>query len=153
TQIIFYIWKSLFEPILRGHKLIAYVDGFLPTLTDLAYATWYEKDKMLLSWINATLSESALPYIVGVTSSMEAWTILNRRSTSTTPSHVIALKQQLNRIKKDNQSMQEYLHKFKVLSDQLAACGSSIIDDDMIFYGLDGLPSSYRQFASSVCIP
>ncbi|GAV90626.1 UBN2_3 domain-containing protein, partial [Cephalotus follicularis] len=144
------LWKSLFEPIFRGHKLIDYVDGSLPSpaLTHPTYDAWYEKDQMFLSWINATLSESALPYIVGVTSSMEAWAILNRRYASTTPSHVMALKRQLNRIKRDNLSMQEYLHKFKVLSDQLAARGSPISDDDLVLHVLDGLPSSYRQFTS-----
>ncbi|GAV59675.1 UBN2_3 domain-containing protein, partial [Cephalotus follicularis] len=65
------LWKSLFEPILQGHKLMHYIDSSIPPplSTHPTYASWYEKDQMLLSWINATLSESTLPYIVGANSS------------------------------------------------------------------------------------
>ncbi|KAJ4960533.1 hypothetical protein NE237_020443 [Protea cynaroides] len=55
---------------------------------------------MLLSWINATLSESALPYIVGVSSAKKAWDLLKQWYASTTPAHIMSLKRQLNHIKK-----------------------------------------------------
>ncbi|GAV81455.1 UBN2_3 domain-containing protein, partial [Cephalotus follicularis] len=113
------LWKSLFEPILRGHKLMHYIDGSLPppAPTDSTFAAWYEKDQMLVSWINATLSETALPYIMGVNSSKQAWDILNRRYASTTPSHVLSLRRKLSRVKKGSQSMHEYLQQFKELAD------------------------------------
>lgn len=48
--------------------------------------------------------------------------------------------------------MQAYLHTFKVIADQLAACGAPMSDDDMIIHILEGLPNSYRQFNSSIRI-
>ncbi|GAV58145.1 UBN2_3 domain-containing protein [Cephalotus follicularis] len=93
-----------------------------PASDDPTYRSWYEKDQMLLSWINATLSESAIPYIVGVTSSKEAYA-------SITPSHIMGLKRQLHRIKKRNLSMHDYLQQIKSLTDQLAACGSPVGED------------------------
>ncbi|KAJ4969558.1 hypothetical protein NE237_016259 [Protea cynaroides] len=85
------LWQSLFEPILRGHKLMQLLDGTIPALVPVT-SPWYEKDQLLLSWINATLSESILPYIVGISSAKKAWDLLQQRYASVTPTYVISLK-------------------------------------------------------------
>ncbi|KAJ4966240.1 hypothetical protein NE237_018089 [Protea cynaroides] len=118
------LWKSLFEPILHGHKLMHLIDGSTP-FPITSDSPFYEKDQMLLSWINAILSESALPYIVGVSSAKAAWDLLKTRYASATPAHVMSLKRQLSRIKKGSQSMIDYIQQFKIISDQLVACGST----------------------------
>ncbi|KAJ4968905.1 hypothetical protein NE237_015606 [Protea cynaroides] len=87
---------------------------------------WYVQDQMLLSWINATLSESTLPYIAGISSSKKAWDLLQQWYASTTPSHIMSLKRQISRIKKGSQSMTEYLQQFKNIVNQLAAFGFAI---------------------------
>ncbi|KAJ4947955.1 hypothetical protein NE237_014203 [Protea cynaroides] len=48
--------------------------------------------------------------------------------------------------------MTDYLQQFKNISDQLAASGSPVSDDDLVIYILDGLPLTYRQFGYSVRI-
>ncbi|GAV61542.1 UBN2 domain-containing protein, partial [Cephalotus follicularis] len=58
----------------------------------------------------------------------------------------------LNQVKKGSQSMNEYLQQFKKVTDQLAAHGSPISEDDVILCVLDGLPPSYKQFSSSIPI-
>ncbi|KAJ4965971.1 hypothetical protein NE237_017820 [Protea cynaroides] len=145
------LWKSLFEPILCGHKLMSLIDGSLPSPITVD-SIWYEKDQMLLSWINATLSDSTLPYIVGVSLAKKAWDLLKHRYASTTPAHIIALKRLLSRIKKGSQSMNDYLQQFKSISDQLTTSASTVSNDDIIILILDGLPPSYRQFCSSIRI-
>ncbi|KAJ4971586.1 hypothetical protein NE237_004685 [Protea cynaroides] len=107
---------------------------------------------MLLSWINTTLSDFVLFFIVGVKSTKQAWDLLNKKYASTTPAHIMSLKGQLNLIKKGTQTMSDYLLQFKTMSDQLVACGSLVSNDDIILLFLDGLPPSYRQFCSSLCI-
>ncbi|KAJ4975671.1 hypothetical protein NE237_000777 [Protea cynaroides] len=57
------LWQSLFEPILHGPKLLGLIDGTVPSPISPT-SPWYERDQMLLSWINATLNKAALPYIV-----------------------------------------------------------------------------------------
>lgn len=140
------VWKSLLEPILRGHRLLSFIDGSAaaPSASSLEYATWYEKDQMILSWINATLSLSALPYIVGASSAKEAWDALTRRFGTSSPSHVITLRRKLHTIKKGTLSMQEYLDQFKVLIDGLGAAGSKVSNDELFFAVLDGLPSTFN---------
>ncbi|KAJ4968570.1 hypothetical protein NE237_015271 [Protea cynaroides] len=48
--------------------------------------------------------------------------------------------------------MTEFLQRFKSISDQLVAYNSIVSDDDIIIFVLDGLPSIYRQFYSSIRI-
>ncbi|GAV84176.1 UBN2_3 domain-containing protein [Cephalotus follicularis] len=62
------LWRSLFEPILRAHNLMNHLDvSFEPPLpAHPTYQSWFEKDQMLLAWINGTLGESTLPYVAGV---------------------------------------------------------------------------------------
>ncbi|KAJ4973801.1 hypothetical protein NE237_006975 [Protea cynaroides] len=112
----------------------------------------YKKDQMLLSWINATLSDSMLPYIVGVTPAQRAWNLLKQRYASTTLSHDMALKRKLNQLKKGSQPMNDYIKQIKMLSDQLVVCGATVSDDDLILITLYGLPLTYHQFCSLIRI-
>ncbi|KAJ8636634.1 hypothetical protein MRB53_010901 [Persea americana] len=93
---------------------------------------------MLISWINATLLDSALPNIVGMNIAKEAWDSLERRY-ALSRSHVIELKKCLQHVKKGSSTMQDYLHQVKVLSDQLATCGAPVSEDDLIIHTLAGV--------------
>jgi hypothetical protein len=42
---------------------------------DHAYSLWVKKDQFILSWINATLSESVLSTVYGLHVSNEVWQI------------------------------------------------------------------------------
>ncbi|RWR84275.1 Retrovirus-related Pol polyprotein from transposon TNT 1-94 [Cinnamomum micranthum f. kanehirae] len=158
----FLLWKSLFCPILRSHQLEHFIDGSQPipsreiisadgkTTPNHAFFVWFERDQTLLSWINATLSASALPYIVGKETAKDAWESLEHRYGSLSRSHVIELKKRLQHVKKGSSTMQEYLHQIKVISDQLATCGAPVSEDDLILYFLSGLPSVYRPFQTTI---
>ena len=104
------MWKSLSEPILRGQNLMHHVDGSpSPDSSSSEYNFWYVTDQSLLSWFNATLSLSALPYTIGVTIAKEAWDKLSRRFSQVSTAHVLSLRKQLHNIKKGSQSMGAYL--------------------------------------------
>ncbi|KAJ8625636.1 hypothetical protein MRB53_034166 [Persea americana] len=87
----FLLWKSLFRPILRSHQLEHFIDGSKPipspeiisangeTSPNHVFSVWFERDQTLLSWINATLSAFALPYIVGKETAKDAWETLEHR--------------------------------------------------------------------------
>lgn len=107
---------SLMEPTLH-HQLQLQIQlgnqcrtkNILPGLKEI---------KCLLSWINATLSDSALPYIVGMNTSKDAWDSLERRYSSLSHSQIFELKKRQQHIKKGTSTIQEYLHQIKVISDQ-----------------------------------
>lgn len=147
---------------MRSHRLEGFVDGSKSaprqevtgsngnTIPNHEYSEWFERDQTLLSWINATLSNSALPYIIGMNTAKEAWDSLERRYASLSRSHIIELKKRLQQVKKGSSTMQEYLHQIKVLSDQLATFGAPISEDDLIIHTLAGLPPIYRPFQTSI---
>lgn len=74
-------WYALFAHILRLYKLISLIDGTEPCPPPLfpdrylnpAFESWYEKDQNLLTWLNSTLFEEIIPFIVGVSLSRDLW--------------------------------------------------------------------------------
>lgn len=84
------MWKSQLTIALRGHNLLGYIDGSLksppPFLldpsgnpTDISnpqYDEWQRTDSNVLSCILATLSNSVLSHVVGLSSAREVWLAL-----------------------------------------------------------------------------
>ncbi|KAM2888044.1 hypothetical protein FF1_011830 [Malus domestica] len=75
-------WSALFAPIFQRYNLTSIVDGSQVAPPKYLYDTsenrtstlnpdfvsWYENDQNILIWINSTLSDSLIPYIVGESS-------------------------------------------------------------------------------------
>ena len=97
-----------------------------------------------------TLSLSAFPYTIGVTTAKEAWDKLSRHFSQVSTAHVLSLRKQLHNIKKGSQSMGAYLQQFKHVTDQLAASRSPVTDDDLLVCVLNCLSNEYKPFASSI---
>lgn len=104
------------------------------------------QDQHLLSWINTTLSENVLAYVVGLSTSRVVWKILEWWFASLFRSHIIQLKTQIQTIKKRGQKIFEFLHCIKSIADKLSVVSSPIDDEDLILYTLNGLPQEYGPF-------
>ncbi|KAF6144504.1 hypothetical protein GIB67_013148 [Kingdonia uniflora] len=151
-------------PVLRGHGLVGFVDGahpcpneFLPdsegketAAVNPKYMEWHRQDQNLLSWINATLSETVLPYVVGFPTFEIVWATLDRRFSALSRSHIIQLKDQIHFVKKGTFSASEYLLNIKQLSDRLASVGKPMDDADFVIVILNGLPSEFASIKTSV---
>ncbi|KAL5716461.1 hypothetical protein ACHQM5_018148 [Ranunculus cassubicifolius] len=158
----FNTWQSLFIPVLRSFNLISLVDGTSECppsfITDSDgkqiinpdYLEWQQLDQLIQIWINATVSEAYLPYIVGISSAQELWKTLETRFATLTRSHVLQLRSRLQAIRKGSSSITNYLQQIKEISDSLAASGNRINDYDLVFHILNGLPSEYDAFATSI---
>ncbi|KAF9667292.1 hypothetical protein SADUNF_Sadunf15G0007400 [Salix dunnii] len=156
-------WVSQFLPVLRSNDLLSIVDGsetcpskFLvdsngkPTLElDPKFTLWTKKDQYLLSWLNATLSETILPTVFGLNTSKEVWDLLSNRFAAQNRSRITHLKRQLQNLQQGNKSCTEYIQAAKGWANQLAAVGKSIDDDDLISYIISGLNTAYTPFITS----
>jgi glutaredoxin 2 len=60
------------------------------------------------------------------------------------------LKEELTFLKRENQSIQEYLHKVKSLADEIAQIDHPISDDDLTLYVLHGLGPDFREIAAPI---
>nr|CAD1817261.1 unnamed protein product [Ananas comosus var. bracteatus] len=142
------LWRQQFLSVLFAHDLMGYTDGskecpskFIKnadgTITDTvdsSFLEWMKQDRHLLSWIQATLTEGVLAQVVGLQTSRDVWVALERRYASLSRAHISQLTTQLQIIKKGGMTIIDYMNRIKTISDNLAAVGKSIHDDDLIHH-------------------
>ena len=80
-------------------------------------------DHALMQLIIATLSTTAMSYIMGSRSSHEMWVNLAERFSTVTKATIFQMKTELQNIKKWSESVSVYLQKIKDAKDHLAAAG------------------------------
>jgi hypothetical protein len=117
-------------------------------ISNPAHSIWQKKDQYVLSWINVHLSELVLSTIYGLQTSQQVWTSLATKFASSTRSHVSHLKRQLQSLRQGSKSCSEYLKNAQSLSNQLAAIGKPIDDEDLISYIISGLNPSFNAFVT-----
>jgi hypothetical protein len=114
------------------------------------YTQWRARDKALFALISSTLSPSAISLVMGQTSASGIWKILVNRYTSVSRSNIVNLKRELNNIKKNSDSVTEYLHKIKEARNKLVSVGIHIDDEKILHIVLQGLPSEFHSFTSAM---
>ena len=65
-------------------------------------------------------------------------------------SHVMSLRNELNAIKKGVDSIDGYFQKIKQARDRLAAISVFVDDEELLHIILEGLPSEYDSFSSTI---
>ncbi|XP_022157455.1 uncharacterized protein LOC111024149 [Momordica charantia] len=104
-----------------------------------------------MTLINATLSPSAPAYVVGSTSSKEIWDTLEKHYSSSSRTNVVNLKSDLQSIsKKVGECIDDYVKRIKEVKDKLTNVSVVVDDEDLLIYTLNGLPSAYNVFRTSM---
>ncbi|KAM1803983.1 hypothetical protein ACFX12_029902 [Malus domestica] len=98
----------------------------------------------------ATLSTTALSYIIGCTNSNDIWTNLKDIFSTITKASIFQMKTELHNIKKGSENISQYLQRIKDARDHLSAAGISFDDDDIIILALKGLPPEYNTFRTVI---
>ena len=127
-------WKFMMRNYLIGKSLWGYVTGeekepVLPTQNatadDLkAWKTWNEKDKKVMFLMSQNISNAMIGHIQELDSLKEAWDTLKRMYSTNTKARKIQLKNELNNMKKNNLSVNDYVLKIKEVSDALGSIGA-----------------------------
>jgi hypothetical protein len=160
----FQTWKFQITHILEAYSLLEYVEGYntcpprflvdelgaVTTQVNSVYSQWQARDKALMSLISATLSPSAHSLIIGQSSAYGMWNVLLKRYTSVSRSNILNLKKQLHDVKKNTDTVPQYLQRIKETRDKLAAVGTLIDDEDLLHIVLKGLPSEYESFSTAM---
>ncbi|GJY67430.1 reverse transcriptase domain-containing protein [Tanacetum coccineum] len=104
-------------------------------------------DKIVLSWLFATLSDSLHTRLVvaGPKSTKEAWDLISNIVKDNKRSRTNALKAELRSINLRDLSIEAYIQKIDSIITILASLGSSINDEDVVHYALEVLPDKYSQ--------
>ena len=157
-------WSALFAPIFRRYNLTGIIDGSQAappkylcdssgnrtSTLNPAFVAWYENDQNILIWINSTLSDSLIPYTVGVASSRELWAKLESRLATASHSHIHELRSRLRSITKGDASAASYLQRIEEIVDALASAGAPIDDSELISVILHGLPPEFDSFVDAI---
>ena len=160
----FLTWKFQITHILEAYSLLEYVEGFntcpprflvdefgaITTQVNSVYSQWQASDKALMSLISATLSPSAHSLIIGQSSAFGMWTVLLKRYTSVSRSNILNLKKQLHDVKKNTDTVTQYLQRIKESRDKLAAVVTIVDDKDLLHIVLKGLSSKYESFSTAM---
>ncbi|KAF7809961.1 Retrovirus-related Pol polyprotein from transposon TNT 1-94 [Senna tora] len=156
------LWRQQILAALEGHDLEMYVAGskFIPPRFDtnedkaagklsLSYLKWKKQDKLILSWLLGSMTESMLTRVNECEHSYEAWNIMIEQFGINTKAKVHQFRTELRGIKKGTKSMSEFLLKIKAIAGALRAIGSPISEHEHMQYILEGLPQEYESFVTS----
>lgn len=159
----FLLWHQQIESAIYGYQLDKFIDlhpqipqKFVSPADELsgkindAFIDWSRQDRLLLSWILSSISESVLGQAVGCKTSSEAWHTIINNFASQTRARDMQLKTQLQNLKKGSQTMSEYLSKIKTITDSLANIGQPLAFNDHLNSIFRGLPSEYDPFICSM---
>ena len=73
------------------------------------YHVWRKQDQKVISLLVSSLSENVIPCVVGKTTTKEAWDALNKHCSSSNPSRIMHLHNQLHNSSKGTRSVAEYV--------------------------------------------
>ena len=166
TRENFLVWKALVVPALRGAQVLALVEGsedapeeYLEVEDDNKkkikienpdYLTWIARDQQVLRFIINSLSPDVLAHVIGLESSADVWSAINALVSSKSRSRIQQLRSALNDSKKGDLSATKYIAKMKNFASELAAAGKPLDDDELIWYILHGLGSSYNSLKTAI---
>ncbi|OIT36271.1 hypothetical protein A4A49_63595, partial [Nicotiana attenuata] len=159
------LWRELFLPVFKGHGVYGFIDGSYPcpestltmdngtSVTNPAFQQWVQLDSIVLSWIQATISQEILQAIIRpnqILIARKAWLQIERLFHDHVSSRTLQLKIQFHNLKKGSLSIADYVHRLKSISDALTSIGNPISDSDLVLQILSGLPSEYLSVSTSI---
>lgn len=157
------LWLAQIAPVLKSKNLMGFVDGTTPcpakfkrddlgketTEEDPGYAHWQQKDQMILSWINNSLTPSVLSTVARFTSSRDTWMSLEKSYGSQSQNRILQLRNDLFTTKGDELSIYDFVDKINQIADNLALAGKPIDDDDLVTIIMNNVGSIYEATVSS----
>ncbi|KAF5460707.1 hypothetical protein F2P56_020557 [Juglans regia] len=155
-------WKATMLPYLKGQKVFGYLDGSLTppskelvaengtTTLNPLFDIWETQDNLIVSCLNASLTDEVIAQVALCTTSHEVWIALTSSFASQSRAQIIQVQTQLSTARKTNQTVSEYFIHIKRLADNLAIAGQPLNTDDTITYLLAGLGPEYDSLVTII---
>ncbi|MCO5557507.1 hypothetical protein L7F22_011072 [Adiantum nelumboides] len=130
----FHAWKFRMTNFLMGKDYWDYIDGNqeeMPELPDVnptveqikAFKDWNQGARKVMYWLSVSVQDIMIGHIQDATSPKQAWDRLVSVDTTNTKAKKIQLKNELNTVKKENLSINDYTLKVKGIVKSLASIG------------------------------
>nr|XP_009769955.1 PREDICTED: uncharacterized protein LOC104220729 [Nicotiana sylvestris] len=159
------VWRELFLPVFKGHGVYDFIDGSYPCPSPIvlndngistinsAFQQWIQLDSIILSWIQATISQEILQAIIKpnhTLTSREVLLQIERLFRDQVSSRTLQLKVQFHNLKKGDLSINEYVHRLKSIADALTFIGNLISETDLVLQILSSLSAEYISVSISI---
>ncbi|XXG42898.1 hypothetical protein AAC387_Pa01g3061 [Persea americana] len=150
-QTNFSLWKTQIMGLVESQNMLGLIadtclmpEQFLPASSaegvsgasqsvNPEYIAWRRSDRLLRGWITGTLSEEVLGMVVGLDTATEVWKTLEDSFARDSQEREFYLSQKLQMHRKGTSSINDYIHSFKEICDELAAIGKPVNDKNKAF--------------------
>lgn len=165
TRTNYVLWRAQVMPQLRGAGLFGYADGTMPepvkilvtkdkdgkeeqTMNPL-HPIWFREGKQVLRYLLNTLTKEVLVQVTSIATPHELWAALAHMFLSQSRARVNNIRVALSTAQKGTQSVAAYFAQMRALTDELAAAGKPIDDDELVSYITVGLDMEYQPLVSA----
>ncbi|XP_043805254.1 uncharacterized protein LOC122721485 [Manihot esculenta] len=122
-------WHAQLVPVFRGHNLMGYIDRTPPCPSPIVQ----QKDGKDVSTCPSPADKIQV-------SCANHFAI-----------RILSLREKLTNFKRESKPVSEYLHDIKIMTEDLALCGSPVFDINLVIYVLHGVGTEFRDIAAAVC--
>ena len=98
----------------------------------------------MLGWILSSISEGTLNLVINCGRSFDVWRTLQKKFGVQSEARVLQLRYELNTLRKESMSIEDYYIKMKNVADKLASARSPITEKDLMLTILNSLGAGYR---------
>ncbi|RDY13765.1 hypothetical protein CR513_01249, partial [Mucuna pruriens] len=156
------LWCQQVESMLKGHCLHHYlVNSQVPPkhlmvvdcnvdCVSASYLTWEQQDKLLLSWLQSSISHDILTRVFGCKLSWHLWDKIHVYFHLHMNAKAHQLRTKLRNTSLDNHTVSRYLFHIQALVDVLIAIGDAIPPCEQLDVILKGLSEDYELIVSLI---
>ncbi|XP_019056389.1 PREDICTED: uncharacterized protein LOC109116072 [Tarenaya hassleriana] len=147
-------WSVQIKALLQGYNLDRFLDpAQVPAATVIVnnlvvpnpeYQIWFRQDRLIFSALLGSISSSCQALVASAPSSAATWTSLANTYGRSSRGHLKQIKEQMKRFTKGPKSINDYMHFFKIKSDELALLGKPMDHEDLLDMILAGLDDNYK---------
>lgn len=161
----FLLWKTQVLPAVRGAQMMGYLDGTtapparlidvkegekVVKATNLEYTKWVVADQQVLSYLLSSLMREILTLVVSIETAAELWRTLENMLCSQTRARSFNTRVAMTTTRKGNLKITDYINRIKSFSDEMAAAGKPMDDEEIVAYILAGLDEEYDPVVSVI---
>ena len=126
------------------------VDGSIEKVENPAYINWQAQDQTLLGWLLSIISKGILSSVMNYDTSFNDWPSIVKQFGVKSEAKIMQLRYEMNILRKESMSVEEYCAKMKMLANKLACAGDNIIEKDLLMRILNGLGPDFLDLTSII---
>ena len=155
----FLVWRKQVLAAVKGYKLSGFLTGissapiqFLSAsdkeigAVNPRFSDWEQQDQLLVSWLLSSMSEGVLSRMINCDTSAQIWSTLEVYFAAQVRAKISQYQTQLQQLKKNSLSMNEYLLKVRHTVDLLSLVGEDVSVRAHVDAICNGLPAEYDTF-------